>query len=484
MPGRILIADSNDASAGRLKAFLEAEYFEVLIVKTSALLHARIIGKHPDCLIIARVFDGQDGTAVCDMVKNEGETSHLPCVMYGGDAIDWARVADCGADDAFCEGDVALIERLRELYRRKDHLDSLRFHLNINSELGFSEPRPLPFNAMPRRVKLCLICDDELKHDSLAALSNLRYEVSFVDTAEEADLCLIGCAGVPQDAHFRTIVGLVRGDVPLLCYQRGDGADLDGLRRAVKLGCQEAFLVGDDLQDLATKCLSLLHFNQTKRSLKKQMRDHFTQASQDPLTGLYNRRYTMNFLERALDRQKTDGKQMVIMALDIDYFKSVNDAFGHSIGDKVLQNLSALMLNNLREADLVARLGGEEFLVVITSNHEKTAQDIAGRLLSAVKSAELLPDGRVMARPITVSIGMTFSNAAETAKRLLSRADNALYHAKENGRDQVQFCSLDGECVRVGGGGASDFVSASVSALVSSSVSVGARGGELTQIAV
>jgi diguanylate cyclase (GGDEF)-like protein len=160
-------------------------------------------------------------------------------------------------------------------------------------------------------------------------------------------------------------------------------------------------------------------------------------ASTDALTGLLNRRA---FLEGALSlcaRQANRGLPVSLLMLDLDHFKSINDRFGHATGDEVLRVFANVARSNLRGGDLVGRLGGEEFAVIVPEPVETTGR-IAERLRIAFEAAGVTIDSRVLGA--TCSIGVASSSAAVTdISALMARADAALYRAKRDGRNRVQL---------------------------------------------
>jgi diguanylate cyclase (GGDEF)-like protein len=164
-------------------------------------------------------------------------------------------------------------------------------------------------------------------------------------------------------------------------------------------------------------------------------------ASTDALTGLYNRRHVLDRVqqERArMLREKQDvaQKTMAFAMVDIDFFKKINDTYGHQVGDHVLQEVSTRLRQSLRVYDVLGRYGGEEFLVVLPNTTVHEAQFVAERMHEAVRHAPVACDGESIV--VTVSIGVAATHsAAEEAAHTIKRADDALYHAKENGRDRV-----------------------------------------------
>jgi diguanylate cyclase (GGDEF)-like protein len=169
---------------------------------------------------------------------------------------------------------------------------------------------------------------------------------------------------------------------------------------------------------------------------------HRTAAMVDPLTGIANRR---SFLQDGTELMKRLGAHPCptgVLLIDLDHFKSINDRFGHAIGDRVLQVFADTAKANTRSSDLVGRLGGEEFAAVLYNVSREKAVALAERIRSAFAEAASEVDGRPVAA--TVSIGVVLSpDATFDVPALLVQADQALYFAKERGRNRVEVATLD-----------------------------------------
>ena len=157
------------------------------------------------------------------------------------------------------------------------------------------------------------------------------------------------------------------------------------------------------------------------------------QATFDRMTGAYNRQGTETELQRELERDRRHGHSLSVAMLDVDHFKEVNDRYGHDVGDRVLQAIIQQTLESVRENDLVGRWGGEEFLLVLPETDAPAAARLAERIRARVGAIRHPGPER-----ITVSLGVARWTAGETVEALVKRADEALYRAKEGGRDRVE----------------------------------------------
>jgi diguanylate cyclase (GGDEF)-like protein len=169
---------------------------------------------------------------------------------------------------------------------------------------------------------------------------------------------------------------------------------------------------------------------------------HKTAALVDPLTGIANRRAFLQDGEAQLKRQAADPRPIAVMLLDLDNFKSINDRFGHAIGDRVLQRFADVSGSCMRRADLFGRLGGEEFAAMLVDATRERAMAVAEQIRSSFANATYEIDGRPVVA--TVSIGIVISyDAVLDISALLAQADHALYRAKDNGRNRIEVASIE-----------------------------------------
>jgi two-component system cell cycle response regulator len=208
--------------------------------------------------------------------------------------------------------------------------------------------------------------------------------------------------------------------------QTAAGRRIEDLRRASEVGALGYITDPTDIDLLLARTRTLLEF---KAYLDVCEEAAFT----DHLTGLANRRRFERQLEREVGRVERFGHPFTLLMLDIDSFKNLNDSFGHDAGDDAIRRLSKVLREGTRGIDLAARIGGEEFAVLLVETRKDGGFEVAERLRTAIKSLELPRAGH-----ITASFGVAeCPSDAQTAAEILKAADVALYEAKRNGRDQV-----------------------------------------------
>ncbi|MWD30225.1 diguanylate cyclase, partial [Aquicoccus sp. SCR17] len=231
--------------------------------------------------------------------------------------------------------------------------------------------------------------------------------------------------------------------------------------RALDLSADAVLSAPVDPEELQLRLAAQIRRKRVADRLRDQWREGMQAAITDPLTGLYNRRYALPYLARALDMSRRAGRDCAVMLADLDHFKRVNDRWGHAAGDAVLQAVAHRLRDNLRAGDMVARLGGEEFLVVMPDTPRFEARNAARRICRLVRDPPVSLPGGAGAATVTVSIGLAGrfnvpgaqeaaaeqagapdgeGETLEQAQCLLAEADRALYRAKARGRDRVREC--------------------------------------------
>ncbi|GAB3361305.1 MULTISPECIES: GGDEF domain-containing protein [Giesbergeria] len=237
-------------------------------------------------------------------------------------------------------------------------------------------------------------------------------------------------------AHFKKLFTRLKVSGQLrdiaLDMVRKDGSILPVLLNATaEMSPQGEFLSS------RTVCVDMTEIQRLQKALERK-------ANTDGLTGLCNRRHFFELGVRELSRATRHHRPVVVCMIDIDHFKQVNDTYGHAAGDKVLVVMARTLAQQLRDTDVLARLGGEEFAILLPDTPLEIAKEIAERLRTALADARVaLDDGGLL--HFTVSIGVALRHSSTTTlEQMLRSADVALYAAKTAGRNQVHIAASDG----------------------------------------
>lgn len=231
------------------------------------------------------------------------------------------------------------------------------------------------------------------------------------------DLALYGVAYLLQDR--------ISGIFPLAASDRGHTYFAIGLRVVIVSAVLSVF----------GKLLFRMLRHENHR-VTNAIEEISRRAEVDPLTGLYNRRYLYEHLDALLQQARETGRPLSVILVDIDFFKDVNDRYGHIAGDEILSRLSRLLMRYISGPEVVARYGGEEFVFVLPGCSEEAALERAERLREAVEAAKLSEVYGDTA-PMTVSAGVSALTPGMDAVRLIETADRAMYRAKGLGRNRV-----------------------------------------------
>jgi diguanylate cyclase (GGDEF)-like protein len=193
-------------------------------------------------------------------------------------------------------------------------------------------------------------------------------------------------------------------------------------------------------QSLAVTVTEHIALAMANLKLRETLRN---QSVRDPLTGLFNRRYMEESLERELSRAKRNRRSLGVVMIDIDHFKHFNDTYGHEAGDTLLRELGSFLQSSVREGDIACRYGGEEFLLILPEVSIAAALHRADQMRDEFKKKAIRYSGKSLGN-VTLSFGVAlFPTHADTVGTLLRVADQALYRAKGAGRDRVETASSD-----------------------------------------
>jgi two-component system cell cycle response regulator len=216
---------------------------------------------------------------------------------------------------------------------------------------------------------------------------------------------------------------------------------------ALDLGADDLMTDGFDAEELALRVKSVVRRKRMGERLRASVRTGLQAAVFDPLTGLYNRRYAMPHLERVAEHARKTDRSFAVMAADLDHFKRINDLYGHGSGDVVLAEVARRLRTSLRNTDMVARVGGEEFMVIMPGTDLADARTAALRICASISGTPFDIPGSQAPISVTISIGIAIGSAdvfrnaddAKNGEALRAEADSALYAAKGRGRNQVKL---------------------------------------------
>jgi two-component system cell cycle response regulator len=451
MTARVLVVDDVELNVKLLEAKLSSEYFQVLPAFNGPTALDLADSELPDIILLDVMMPRMDGFEVCRRLKANPRTADIPVVMVTAlsDIADRLRGLEAGADDFLTKpvNDIALFARVRSLVRLKRMMEELRLREEICGRFGGHEEHDDPAGTAGG-AKILLVEQPGFGATRIAdTLAPVARDVLQAGGCEEAQAMLdesveliIASLSLPDGDPLR-LVSQWRAteafrQLPILLL--ADEGELPRLAKGLDLGANDYLIRPVDRNELLARVRSQVRRKRLQDRLRENYHRSLSLALTDELTGLYNRRYVVAHLEELVSRVNNDGvTDTALMMFDVDHFKAVNDQFGHSAGDEALRQLADRALRGVRSIDLVARLGGEEFVVVMPETNLAAATMVAERLRQSVAAEPFLLHASGERRPITISAGVAVAEAGDTVDTLLQRADDALYAAKDAGRNKV-----------------------------------------------
>ena len=421
---------------------------------------------------------GPGAVALCRRLRGHPATASVPIIVTTAQDATEQRLAllEAGADEVLRKplDERFALARIRSLLRARDEMAELRLRESTSRVLGFAEAMPelappgsvvliAPDAASGGRLSLSLaprLADRLAVTTPSAILTDLRAEeaadVFIVDASgpdgAEGTLAILPELRARAESRHAAIIVLTAPD------PRGTAI------LALDLGANDVVPAAGDPAELALRVRKQIRWKQGRDRLRQTVRDGLDAAITDPLTGLFNRRYAMPHLARIAEAARESGRRFALLIADLDHFKAVNDTYGHAAGDAVLVETARRLRENLRGMDLVARIGGEEFLIAMPDTGLEEARIVADRLCGIMRERRIaLADGRSIT--VTMSMGLAMGGrggaaagagmgaglpgtlplpgAARSgeveARLLMEAADRALYGAKSDGRAQFKI---------------------------------------------
>jgi len=456
MTARILVVDDLFTNIKLLEARLTAEYFTVISAMSGP--QALDICEKDDCDIVLLdvMMPGMDGFEVCQRLKSSPSTAHLPVVMVTAldSPADRLKGLQAGADDFLTKpiNEVALLTRVRSLVRLKHLTDELRARSLNAQTLGLPDPLTIaaaedgkngrvllidnPDNAVERmRVALMQTHKVEIETNPAEAMTSVQegdYEVVVISLALQAADPLRLISQIRAQDRFRNL--------PILIL--AEPTDEPRILRTLDMGINDYLIRPIDRNELLARVSTQVRKKRYQDRLKDNLTASMELAIVDPLTKLHNRRYFQSHLAALLAQGHTRGVIASLMVIDIDHFKSVNDTYGHDAGDEVLRECANRLRSAVRGVDVVARFGGEEFVLLMPDTDAAAGQHVAERIrISMEREGFPIHQGR-QAINLTVSIGVaTAGEGLKNGDALFKMADEALYRAKKSGRNRVMMAA-------------------------------------------
>lgn len=453
MPGRVLIVEDVPTNRLILRSRLMRAYYDVLEAESGLEAIEIARAEAPDIILLDVMMPGIDGFETCRRIKTDPETMHIPVVMLTAldKREDKVLGLQVGADDFLTKPfeDVALMSRVSSLIRIKQMVDELALRGRTAADSGYQTVLKASQALTFEDAEILVVSADDSTREGIVEMLSSELQCR-IETSDS----VAGGLELAQSRVFDALIidHALGDDDPLrlgsVVHARPEtrqsaiiyiapGDDIAQAAKALELGFSDYITAPIDLIELTARARSQLRRKRFSDQLRENMRVSMADALTDPLTGTYNRRYAASHLDALIDRCREAGSDLALMMLDLDHFKSINDSRGHAAGDEVLREFAERLRNNVRGMDLVARMGGEEFMVVMPDVQPELAGEIAERVRAAVEAPTFGGGDGGPPIEVTVSIGLALLRPGESVFELVKRADLALYESKGSGRNRV-----------------------------------------------
>lgn len=462
MTALILVVDDLEPNVKLLEAKLAAEYYDIISASDGYKAIEMAKQHSPDLILLDVMMPGMDGFTACRQLKSMPETAHIPVVMVTAlsEPSDRVQGLQSGADDFLTKpiNDVQLLARVRSLLRMKQLIDELRLRGQTSSEIGEVTGINLAELGNIHGASVLLVDDDVVEGRNIIArleaeglkVTQAQSGADAIQLANQApfDLTLVSTQLMDSDglrlcSQFRSQE--VTRHIPQIIMV--DEHDTKHLVKGLEMGVNDYLMSPVDVSEMACRVRTNIRRKKYQDALKSSYQQTVTMAIKDNLTGVYNRHYLEAHMKNLAVTSLDKSKPLSALMMDMDYFKSVNDGFGHDVGDEILRQLAGRIGAQLRASDMVARFGGEEFVVVLPGAPLHIAREVAERIRVAVESTPFIishPQGQLYK---TVSIGASMlehyaGSPDGLVDELIKGADEALYKAKHDGRNRVIVAGL------------------------------------------
>jgi two-component system, cell cycle response regulator len=452
MTARILVVDDIPTNVKLLQVRLTAEYFEVITASNGYEALELAARSGCDIILLDVMMPGMDGFETCRRLKANPATHHIPVVIVTAldSPEDRVKGLEAGADDFLTKpvSDIALTTRVRSLSRLKLMMDELRMRATSGRHMGIDDPLAAAIQVSGEDGRILIVDDRSSTAEKVAAVLGPHHRTEIEARPQEALFraadggfdCVVISLGL-QDFDALRVCSQLRSldrarSLPILLVAEEN--DTARVMRGLDMGVNDYILRPVEGNELVARVATQVRRKRYTERLRDNVQLSVTMALTDPLTGLHNRHYMETHLRTLIEQSSGAGRTLSVLILDIDYFKSINDTYGHDVGDEVIREFAKRVREATRGIDLACRYGGEEFVVVMPETEIPVAMRVGERIRQSVSHDPFAAAAGRAPIDVTVSIGVAAMEVGDdTAESIMKRADQALYAAKREGRNRV-----------------------------------------------
>ena len=450
MTATILVVDDIEANLKVLEAKLSTHYYSVITTNQGKKALEILKKKRIDIILSDVLMPEMDGFALCEAIKKNHETTFIPIIMITAlsDIEDKIRGLSVGADDFLSKpiNDTELFIRIKSLYKLKQLTDELKVRNQVNLQLGADQVAiSEDFNN-----KKILIIDDDIvscrfimnttkKLSCNVKTVNDIGDIESIYESFEPEIVMISCQ-LMNDDPLKVFTRLNTIDISEKPYfiLIAEEDKLDTVMKGIEIGISDYIIYPINESELIARSKNQLKRKMYHNLLKNQIIESIDLSVKDTLTNVYNRRYFEIHATKMIALTNSANKKLFFFMLDIDKFKYINDNHGHQIGDMVIKEVSQIIKQNIRVTDLVARYGGDEFIIMLVDIPNAKVLTIAQRIRSSIEEKKFTtPEGKTFNTNISIGIAESYNDS--TLETLIKKADQALYKSKNLGRNTVSF---------------------------------------------
>ena len=450
---KILIVDDDPKNVKLMRLILGSSGYELLSADNGTAAIEMVDQHQPDVLLLDVMMPGLNGYEVTRHIKGNPETESIPIILVTAldGREDKLRGMDAGAEEFLTKpvNPVEIETRVASMLKLKRYRDQLDIRSRSSSHVCAVDTRAGSRSGSEGPGRILVVEDNEkdlkllLSHlpeyadqvdiasdgkEALRMLSQGQYKLALVDIMlPEKDGFQI-CKKIKAEDETRDIQVIL-----ITCLN-----DLENKIRGVELGADDYLIKPFDPRELKARVKALLKKNDYLEGLHALYEKALNSALMDGLTSLYNHIYFKRFLDLEIKRSHRQGHTTSLLMIDLDDFKQINDALGHTAGDEILKSFGSLLKSTIREIDVAARYGGEEFVVVLPYGDRSALSEVGGRICEAASRMSIPERWREAITGCTVSIGgAVYPDDAGSLEDLIEKADYMLYKAKKGGKNRV-----------------------------------------------
>ncbi len=454
---RILIVDDDPLNVKLLKARLSKDTYMTIEAFSGQECLDKVKAEHPDLILLDLMMPGIDGFEVTRILKKDKTTRNIPIIHITAldSSADKAMALEAGADEFLNKpiNTKELLTRIRSLLRLKKYQEQLNTRRTSEAHFLSPETSEPKFEKEDHKATI-LIADTNKKHVDFLKKNLGPYcskffvtgsgkEAALIAETEQVDIVLMDIPLSDMDGHevCRRLKKMDRSR-NLQVITITSMVDLETKLKSIELGTDDYLVKPVNELELKARIKSFIKKKVYLDVLVSKYESAVKSSITDQLTSLYNHTFLKHYLGLEITRALLQKHNLMLVILDIDNFKEINDSYGHQEGDRIIKETAAAIRSSVREIDVCARYGGDEFAVVLPYTDRRIGSMIVERIWKNIGNIQLPQHGTNGTGRISVSVGVAICpRDALDVQDLIHKADMAMYQIKKNGKNRISYSS-------------------------------------------